>query len=94
VRIVRLKYPRIALLFILPDSVLVIVDLGSRSVPSNVFLGCMSLRVDQDFHALIVQRVRLAQVEHVEAHITFDCVLHSEEEPLRMAPRIHIVLQQ
>ena len=92
-RIVRLEYTRIALFLILPDSVLVVVDLSSSPMPTNVFLCCMSLRVDQDFHAFIVQRVRLAQIKHVEAYLTLHHILHSEEEPLSMSPRIHIILQ-
>ena len=54
----------------------------------------MSLRVDQNFHSLVIERVRLAKIQHIEANFSFGIVLHSEEKPLSVAPGVYIILQQ
>ena len=82
------------LLVILTDTILVVADFCSPTMPADVSMRSHLLRVDQDFHALVIETVRLAEVQHVEAHLDWLVVRCPEEVPLGVPTSVHIVLQQ
>lgn len=77
--------------------VLVVAHVLSSSGPALffVFLGELlrSLRVIEDFHALVVETLRLDHIEQVKLNFrSFLYVGHSEVEPLCMSFGVDIVL--
>ena len=51
-------------------------------------------RKAQNLHTVVVERVRLAKIEHVESYcMAFPRVGTPEEIPLRMSIRVNIVLK-
>ena len=72
-----------------------VTDIGAHSVPREL-LGAVArvLRERKDAHALVVERVGFGEVEDVEFDgVTAACVAYSEEEPLRVAVCVDVVLQ-
>ena len=63
-------------------------------MPADVFVSRLPLAVDKNLHALVVQGVRLAEVQHVEAHLAGDDVAGAEEIPLGVSTSIYIILKQ
>lgn len=89
--VVRLK--SLACLF--PDTVLVVWDIITRSLPPNIFLLAEFLRVNKDLHSLIEYRVRFRQIENIKPDfLILRSILHSEKEPLSMSRSINIILEE
>ena len=94
-RIIRFERPTLILfLRLLLDTVTVIADFCPRPVPAYISVGRLPLAVNQYFHTFIVKRIRLTKIEHIETNLTHDYIIDSEEEPLRVAASINIVLKQ
>lgn len=76
------------------DLILVVPNFAAHTVPAEVRrLGCV-LAVAEHTHALVVQTVRLGQVDNVKAHfLAFASVADSKEVPLGVAVGINIVLK-
>lgn len=83
-----------ACLVIPSKSVVIIPDFGSSAMPAHVFMQGHALRVDKNLHSLVVQAVRLAQIEDIEAGWTLLHIRGSKEEPLRVPRCINIVLEE
>jgi hypothetical protein len=63
-------------------------------MPSHLFELHPLFTVDQDLHPVVEKTLAFEEVEHVELDpLTFASVLDSEVEPLSVALRIDIVLQ-
>ena len=61
-------------------------------MPANVFLVCLFVTIDRNFHAVIEKTIRLRIVQDVEANFGLSsCIFHLEEEPLCVALRIDVV---
>ena len=82
------------LLLVLADAVLIVANLRSCSMPTDILEGSHLFRVDKDLHALIIKTVRLAQIEHVEPDLDGLVVLRSEEVPLSVTTCVDIVLEE
>lgn len=84
--------PLISRISILLEIVLVVVDILTNSMPSNS-LGCFYfVWITQNFHTIIVQRVRFSQINDVKTNFhSFSCITYSEKIPLGMTVRIYIV---
>ena len=94
-RIIRFERPTLILfLRLLLDTVTVIADFCSRPVPAYISVGRFPLAVNQYFHSFIVEGIRLTKIKHIETNLTHDYIIDSEEEPLRVAASINIVLKQ
>ena len=79
---------------IFSDAIWVISYLCSSSVPSDILLLRVLLRVDEHLHSFIVQGVRLAKIQHAEANCVVALgVRNSEEKPLSVAAGIHVILK-
>lgn len=62
-------------------------------MPPNVFLGRVLLGVHQHLHALIIKRIRLAQVQDVEPNSTIVAsIRNSKEEPLSISTCVDVIL--
>jgi len=72
----------------------IITNLLASPVPTNISVVCHFLTVYQNFHALAVEAIWLAQVEHVESDWSNFIVGSSKEKPLSMSTGIHVVLKQ
>ena len=80
---------------ILANSIHEITDILTVLVPSEVLGFAPLFGVDGDFHTVVEERVWLRVVQNVELDLHAGAsVLNLEEEPLRMALRIDIVLHQ
>lgn len=55
-----------------PQAIWIITDVSASAVPANVFVSSHPFTVHQDFHALIVKTVGLAQIQNVESN----CLAH------------------
>ena len=72
----------------------VVIDVFTSPVPADTLLVLQLIGEAQDLHSIIVKRVWLGQVQHVELDcFSFPCVAHSEEVPLSVPIGIDIVLQ-
>jgi len=54
-------------------------------VPANVFMSRHPLTVNQNFHALTVETIRLAKIQNVEAGCLDDQIACFEKVPLGVA---------
>lgn len=92
VGVVRAEDAARRLLVVLADAVLVVANLGASPMPADVSMGSHLLRVDKDFHSLVVETVGLAEVQHVESHLNRLVVRRPKEIPLGVPTCVHIVL--
>ena len=76
-------------------AVLVVLDVLTSSVPAKVLFLRLFLGVDDDLHAHLVEVVEFVLVEYFELDFeVFGGVGSFEKEPLRIAVRIDIILEQ
>ena len=76
------------------DMVLVVLNVGANPVPTNVFLLRVARGVGQDPHPLIIQTVRLGEVNDIKSYfVALFCVADSEEVPLGVPICVNIVLE-
>ena len=76
------------------ETIRIVADVLSAAPPALVVTLCVDLRVNKRLHAVVVEAVRLDKVDDVEAvEAIGSSIRHSEVEPLRLAARIIIVLQ-
>jgi hypothetical protein len=74
--------------------ILVIGYSFSCSEPSLVCLFFVLLGKNQKFHAVIIQRIRFVQVDHIKFDCpVFSCISNLEKEPLSMTVCVNVVLK-
>ena len=79
---------------VLLERVLVVVDVLADAVPADALDVLDLVGVAEHLHAIVVERVRLRQVDDVEAHLhALRRVANSVEKPLRVPVRVDVVLQ-
>jgi len=63
-------------------------------MPPNTFQSLRFIRKTENFHPVIVQRIRLGQVDDIKPYWQRSAsVAHSEEEPLSVPVSIYVVLE-
>lgn len=77
-----------------PSSSLIVRDVSAVALPAYTTFFCLLDTINEWLHALIVVRVRLHEVDDVEAVLpVFSSVLNTEEIPLRVAVRTVVVFE-
>lgn len=77
-----------------PIVVLVISNVFACTVPAELLLLKFLLWIGQHFHALVEETLGFHQVEHVKLHfLSLPRVLDTEVEPLCVALRINVILE-
>lgn len=76
-------------------AILVVLNIITSAMPAYIFFLALSLGVDNDFHSHFIQIVHFILIEDVKLDsVSFVCVWHFEEKPLRVTVGIYIILQQ
>ena len=71
-----------------------VVDVEASPVPPYLVSGLEFVRKGQNAHSVVVQRVRLSQVDDVEFNrLALLRVAHSEEVPLRVSVGVDVILK-
>lgn len=75
-------------------AVLVITNVGASSDPTSACLFSLNIRIEQRPHSMIIQRVRLNQVNDVKPIVLSRLrILNSKVIPLSISPRVVIRLE-